>query len=109
MFSMKKILSFHNRFLLLLWLLLSLAACTKDDPKPIVRNDTKVNTWIYDQMKFWYLWNERLPSSPDLTAEPEQFFESLLVEEDRFSWIQKDYQELINSLQGISREAGYEY
>jgi C-terminal processing protease CtpA/Prc len=60
-------------------------------------------------MEFWYLWNTQLPANPDKGQEPEPFFRSLLSSEDRFSWIQDDYQELLNSLQGISKESGYEF
>lgn len=68
-----------------------------------------VNSWIYDNMEFWYYWNNELPSSPNRSLEPPDFFESLLSSQDRFSWIQDDFQELLNSLQGITKEAGYEF
>ena len=32
-----------------------------------------------------------------------------MTDDDRFSWIQEDYQELLNSLKGISKEAGFEF
>jgi carboxyl-terminal processing protease len=60
-------------------------------------------------MKFWYYWNTELPSSPNMSEDPEVFFESLLSNEDKFSWIQDNYQDLLNSLKGISKEAGYEF
>jgi carboxyl-terminal processing protease len=92
-------------------LLLVVAACSKDDPAPDATTQTnnKIDSWILDNMQFWYLWNDKLPSSPDKTQDPETFFKSLLVSEDRFSWIQDSYTDLLNSLQGISKEAGYEF
>src|SRR5688500_17290505 len=60
-------------------------------------------------MKYWYLWNEDLPASTDKALDPESYFNSLLNKDDRFSWIQENYHELLNSLQGISKEAGYEF
>jgi C-terminal processing protease CtpA/Prc len=68
-----------------------------------------VNDWIYDKMSYWYLWNDGLPQNTDKNQDPEAYFDALLDEEDRFSWIQPDYAELLNSLQGISKEAGYEF
>jgi carboxyl-terminal processing protease len=85
-------------------------ACQKDDPSPANTNNTYVNDWILDNMNFWYLWNDKLPASPDKTKDPEAFFTSLLnTPQDRFSWIQDNYIELLNSLQGISKEAGFEF
>lgn len=59
-------------------------------------------------MNTWYLWKDNLPASPDVNLEPEEYLDALLYSEDRFSWIQDNYQELLNSLKGITKEAGYE-
>lgn len=99
------------------------SACREEDPIPVTRIEVKeeiknsvtneanhyVNSWILDNMEFWYLWNDELPSAGDKNSDPESFFKSLLHKDDRFSWIQGNYQELLNSLQGISKEAGYEF
>jgi carboxyl-terminal processing protease len=99
-------------------LLLSIAtfvitACQEDkDPSTVVEANqpyAKVNNWILENMEFWYLWNDKIPASPDKGNDPETFFKSLLYKDDRFSWIQDNYTDLLNSLQGISKEAGYEY
>lgn len=47
--------------------------------------------------------------SPKKSLTPDVYFDGLLSNEDRFSWIQENYQELINSLAGINKEAGYEF
>lgn len=89
-----------------------ISSCQENDPSPSAASsnpNAKVNTWIKENMDFWYLWYDKMPSSPNKNQEPEAFFESLLYKDDRFSWIQDNYQELLNSLQGISKEAGYEY
>lgn len=80
--------------------------CNSDEP---LGENEYVNSWILDNMEFYYLWNNDIPNSTNKSQEPEAFFESLLSNEDRFSWIQEDYQELLNSLQGVNREAGYEF
>jgi len=86
-------------------LLAALPACNKDEPE---HPNAYVNNWIYTNMDFWYYWNSTLPKNPDKSLAQEAFFESLLNDDDRFSWIQDNFKELQNSLQGISKEAGYE-
>lgn len=85
------------------------SSCKEDDPSPSVSANSKINDWIYENMEFWYLWNNELPVRPDKNKDPESFFKSLLSSQDRFSWIQDNYQDLLNSLQGISKESGYEF
>jgi C-terminal processing protease CtpA/Prc len=94
--------------LLFLAITLLLSACDKNDPSPASPNE-HVNSWIYDNMKAWYYWTAEIPADPEKSLEPEAFFESLLSEEDRFSWIQEDFTELLNSLRGVSKEAGFEF
>lgn len=105
----------YTRYLLAIAVVFLLATCKDDEVTPSNTNATTeeneyVNNWILENMKFWYLWNDKIPSKPDLTKAPADFFESLLyTSQDRFSWIQENYQELLNSLQGVSKEGGYEY
>jgi C-terminal processing protease CtpA/Prc len=107
----KLLLTLYSRLLLLsIFSVFIVVSCKEEDPSPGgLTAHSKVNTWIFDNMKFWYLWNDQLPANPNKGLEPEAFFTSLLSNEDRFSWIQDDYQELLNSLQGISKESGYEF
>lgn len=84
--------------------LVIVSGCNEEEEHP----NEHVNNWIEVNMDFWYYWNTTLPSNPDKTLAPDDFFESLLNEDDRFSWIQDNYQELLNSLQGVNQEAGYE-
>ena len=99
-------------------LFLLVTGCSEEEaPQPsssVTNNVTNevnnyVNSWIHKNMEYWYLWNKGLPESADKNQDPKTFFENLLHSEDRFSWIQENYQELLNSLQGISKEAGYEF
>lgn len=106
---MKNLMRARNYFFsgLILFSLIVLQACKDKDS--VEADKSYVNRWIYDNMEFWYDWNTQIPSSPNRSLEPPDFFASLLSSEDRFSWIQDDYEELIKSLQGITKEAGYEY
>lgn len=90
-------------------LLVTLQSCKKEEAAPANPNDY-VNSWILENMKEAYYWTDKIPTSPNKTLAPEPFFESLLNKpDDKFSWIQENYQDLLNSLQGVSKEAGYEF
>lgn len=88
-------------------------------PVPPSEDDTKyVNDWIYKQMNIYYLWNDKLPKSPNMSMKPDKFFNSLLntydentnPEGDRFSWIQENYVDLLDGLSGVSSDdIGFEY
>ena len=60
-------------------------------------------------MNLYYYWTNDLPDKDISGKNPEDFFYSLLSDQDRFSWIQPNFQELLNSLQGITLESGYEF
>lgn len=85
----------------------------KDDDDPVVvvpeGPNTKINSWIYDVMDEVYYWTDEMPSDGDKNQDPIDYYRSLLSSEDRFSHIVPNYQDLINSLNGVSKEAGYEY
>lgn len=92
-------------------------SCNKDDDKdPVVEPELtleeEINNWIYDVMDEVYYWRLNLGTPIAATSDPIDYFKSLLYkpgEVDRFSVIYPDYQDLINSLQGISLDAGYEF
>src|ERR1700741_5409281 len=94
------------RLLNLVFLLVVVIACDRDDPEP---PNEHVNNWIYGNMDFWYYWKYEIPTNVDKTLAPDDFFELLLSDKDRFSWIQKNYKELLGLLQGVQKEPGYEY
>lgn len=103
------IISKARFFVLCLLIVAATTSCREDDPAPPNSTNRAINGWILDEMQFWYLWNTEIPANPDKDLDPPAFFASLLYHEDRFSWIEDDYEELINSLQGINMEAGYEF
>ncbi|MDR1666693.1 MAG: hypothetical protein LBS03_03240 [Bacteroidales bacterium] len=98
------------------WLLLvcvvciasAFSSCDKDDAKT-EENNTHVNNWILENMEVFYLWNDKIPSKTDKTLYPSDYFETLLSDEDRFSWIQDNYTDLLNALSGVTKEAGYDF
>jgi carboxyl-terminal processing protease len=91
-----------------------LTACREKNVDPAT--DTETNEWILDQMKTWYYWSDKIKASPDLTLEPEAFFNSLLYkfdatlrpDGDRFSWIESDADALKAELSGSSKTTGME-
>lgn len=103
------------RKVLIIFLTLGLLSC-KDDDSPAVPGQVfdpenpnlYVNTWIQEEMDFWYLWKSEFPLDPDETQNPDDYFSSILSPKDRFSWIQDDYLELLGLFQGVSNDTGHE-
>jgi carboxyl-terminal processing protease len=112
------ILMKKNSLLLLLGIFTFLLSCREKniipDGNPV---DSEVNSWIYDNMKTWYFWNDKLPGSPDFTPKPQSFFQSILYkydatlrpDGDRFSWLQESADELKASLSGETTSPGLEF
>lgn len=101
-----------NYFSLLLLLGLTVSCQDREDPAPQVdpRSNTAVNQWIQEVMDQVYYWLDDIGNPIAQESDPEDYFESLLFRPtDRFSVIYPDFQELINSLNGIELEAGYEF
>lgn len=87
-----------------------------DDPTPTTPTDEKsnqaINEWVYDNMKYWYLWTDKMPAKKASSDSPEDYFYTLLNDYpnvDRFSWIQEDVEALTNSLNGINKVFGMKY
>ncbi len=96
---------------LLLASLVFLNACKDktEDPVPDLSANGKINTWIQEVMDEVYLWLDDMRNPISLESDPEEYFDALLFKPtDRFSIIYPDYQELIDRLSGVSKEAGYE-
>lgn len=95
--------------LFFLLLLASLVSCEEkiSDEKSL---NAYVNEWIYVNMEGLYYWNKDLPAFKKNYNHPEEYFETLLHHEDRFSAIFDDYDALINRLAGVSpAEIGFDY
>lgn len=85
---------------------------TPTTPDPTADKNATVNSWIYDNMKYWYLWTDQMPAKANSTADPDDYFYTLLNDypnTDRFSWIQESSTELTNSLNGINKVFGIRY
>lgn len=105
-------LSLFKNILLLSVIGVFLSSCNKDEALPAIdpTSNAAVNRWIIDIMDEVYYWLGDLGTPISEDADPEDYFEALLFRPtDRFSVIYSDYQELINSLNGISLESGYEF
>lgn len=95
-------------FTLLACSCLLLTACFPDTDSP-EQQLADVNSWIYTSMDYWYFWTDDLPKKPSIAREPEAFFESLLSDEDRFSFIYPNAGELVDLLNGVTLESGFEF
>ncbi|WP_259014385.1 S41 family peptidase [Emticicia fluvialis] len=78
------------------------------------QTNNTVNEWIYDSMKYYYLWTDQMPAktATNLTLTPDKYFETILNDypnTDRFSWIQEDVDALTASLNGINKVFGMSY
>ncbi|MDR2652401.1 MAG: hypothetical protein LBC68_08835 [Prevotellaceae bacterium] len=95
---------------------IAFVSCEKSDVKPENKTDNNyVNSWILDTMRIYYYWNSQMPANLDKEQSPNNFFHSLLykygkLDGDRFSWIQENYVDLLESLSGVnSGDLGFEY
>jgi len=114
---MKKYLS------LLFFVSILFVACNKDDDEIEVPVDIVVQNFMWKAMNLWYFWQAEVPDLADdrfstqdeyesylaATADPEDFYEQIQFSEDRFSFLNSDYKELVNNLSGISKSNGMEF
>jgi carboxyl-terminal processing protease len=118
-----------------LWSLLFLTlvlSCAKDDtPTPVipveptpVSKDVTAHNFMWKAMNLWYFWQADIADLADnrfatdkvysdylqAQGEPDAFYnDKLLFSEDRFSFLNADYKELVQSFQGISKSNGLEF
>jgi C-terminal processing protease CtpA/Prc len=118
-----------------LWSLLFLTlvlSCAKDDaPTPVipveptpVSKDVTAHDFMWKAMNLWYFWQADIADLADnrfatdkvysdylqAQGEPDAFYnDKLLFSEDRFSFLNADYNELVQSFQGISKSNGLEF
>lgn len=75
------------------------ASCTEKDhfieTEPSIVPNTEAmeeimaqDKWIYQEMKLNYFWSDKMKDSSDYdySLTPDQFFKTLIVDEDRFSY-----------------------
>ena len=116
--------SHHEKKAAIFSLLLIFSSCNSEldvEPKsentPFPTEYAEGNNWILENMQFFYLWNEHLPTDYDIEVDPLTFFESLLYtydlqvrpEGDRFSYMVEDATELEASLNGQETAIGAEF
>jgi len=84
-------------------------SCEKIDPnKPDLSTEVLVlNNWILEGLSDAYLWEDYMPEmDPEYQEDPEKFFYDLLFNEDKYSWIVDDYEELTDMFKGVSLSTG---
>lgn len=95
---------------------------TDDNPQP-TSEDLEIHHFMWQAMNLWYFWQQDVPDLADdrfatdqeytefLGSEdkPEDFMESILFSEDRFTFWNEDYTTLVNNLSGISKSNGLEF
>ena len=102
----------------------------KDDDAfvPVTSDDLEVQDFIWKGLNLWYFWQQDVDDLSDTRfrtneeyqnflaeyPDPEDLFDHLkyynsATDQDRFSWIVEDYNELINSQQGIFKTNGMEF
>lgn len=112
------------------YILLFLAAslltlgCSKDDDGNIdVPTNIEVQNFMWRAMNLWYFWQGEVADLADdrfstqaeyeaylaATQDPEQFYQQIQFNEDRFSFANEDYTALVNNLVGISKSNGMEF
>jgi carboxyl-terminal processing protease len=91
-------------------------SCKKTTVEP-TDEATVVNGWILEQMKTYYLWNDKIPTNVNLTLTPDKYFDAILYkydatlrpDGDRFSWIEPEVAKLEASLAGESTNTGADF
>ena len=121
-------------FLLSLGLSMLFVSCSKDDnqikngstpdPDPVATVDVTVQNFMWQALNLWYFWQADVPDLADdrfgtnaeytdfleTYTDPESFYKDvLLYSEDRFSFLNSDYKELVNNLAGVSKSNGLEF
>ena len=88
-----------------------------------LENDLEISDFIWKGLNQYYYWQESVINLADSKLDnlsdysfylsqnpnPENFFNSLKHQDDEFSWLSDDYEELENYLQGIDYSDGMEF
>ena len=95
---------------------------SKDSPSEITLS-TEINDFIWKGLNQYYYWQSNVANLADSKATMEseyiallnsqqdskKFFEGLLHQDDRFSWIEEDYEVLENQLSGTTATNGMKF
>ncbi|WP_422860226.1 S41 family peptidase [Flagellimonas sp. S174] len=94
------------------------------DPTPVTSADFPVQSFMWNALNLWYFWQADVPVlADDRFANDQEFTQflqqfpnpfdlwenELLFVEDRFSFLNEDYTELVSGLAGVSRSNGLEF
>jgi carboxyl-terminal processing protease len=92
-----------------LFLLLYNGCLFKEDPSPSGTDsgEVNINDWIWDEMNTYYFWKDFLVDTDRKDPDHEAYFNSLLYEDDRFSWISDDAEALREELDGEILALGF--
>ena len=104
--AVKKI--FQTFFFSLLIFLLN-GCFLNDNPSPsgTGSGEVDINDWIWEEMNTYYFWKDDLVDSDRDDPDHEDYFKSLLFEDDRFSWISDDAETLREELDGEILALGF--
>lgn len=109
--------------ILLVFILLGLTSSCFDDADDNTVSASEINDFVWKSMNLWYFWQQDVNDLSDTRftsdgeyadylnsfSSPDLLFDNLLFSEDRFSWIVDDYNELLNSFQGVFKTNGVEF
>ncbi|MAW94744.1 MULTISPECIES: S41 family peptidase [unclassified Leeuwenhoekiella] len=96
----------------------------EEETPALAREDFPIQDFMYQAMNVYYLYKSDIPELADtffntvpeyveyLSQNPDPdvfFYDELLSEQDRFSFLTDDYQELENSFSGVSKSNGLKF
>lgn len=102
----------------------SIVSCPSNSNTTNVILDREQDLFIWQSMNLYYYWQQDVPNLLDerfdnydelntflngYASSDELFYEGLVYNQDRFSWIVDDYEELEASFQGESTSFGFEF
>jgi carboxyl-terminal processing protease len=93
----------YKNLLLILIPILFVSGCYRhDDPAPAdtVFTDSDINKWIWDEMNTYYYWEDLLVDGDREDPDHDAYFNSILYEDDQFSYISDDAETLHGELDG---------
>ena len=127
------IVTFRFCVFLNILLLLSIFGCESDsideDSSSTINNiinfegDLEISDFVWKSLNLYYYWQNEVPRLSDSiygdiqnysefilkNKTPKLFFDSLIHPDDDFSWIEENYSDLENSIQGVVASNGVEF
>ncbi len=127
------IVTFRFCVFLNILLLLSIFGCESDsideDSSSTINNiinfegDLEISDFVWKSLNLYYYWQNEVPRLSDSISgdiqtyselifknkDPKVFFDSLILPDDDFSWIEENYSDLENSIQGVVASNGVEF